>query len=259
MYLEVGVIIADIRATFHLLSAFLHTSGFTSERRCLQFRRNCSSPLLNHQTFKMGITRDSRHKRAASGARRAHYRKKRKFELGRQPAMTKLDSSKRIHEVRTRGGNTKYRALRLDSGNFAWGSEAVTRKTRLIQVRYNATNNELLRTQTLVKGAVVDIDATPFRQWYESHYAQPAFRGAKSTDTDADKKQSNHVKRILEERKKTAKLDPLLEQQFKAGRLLAVISSRPGQSGRADGYILEGKELEFYHHKLQLRKAKHAA
>lgn len=48
--------------------------------------------------------------------------------------MTKLDSSKRIHEVRTRGGNTKYRALRLDSGNFAWGSEAITRKTRLLQV-----------------------------------------------------------------------------------------------------------------------------
>jgi small subunit ribosomal protein S8e len=48
--------------------------------------------------------------------------------------MTKLDSSKRIHEVRTRGGNTKYRAIRLDTGNFAWGSEHVTRKTRLIQV-----------------------------------------------------------------------------------------------------------------------------
>ena len=48
--------------------------------------------------------------------------------------MTKLDSSKRIHEVRVRGGNTKYRALRLDSGNFAWGSESITRKTRLIQV-----------------------------------------------------------------------------------------------------------------------------
>lgn len=61
-------------------------------------------------------------------------RKKRKFDLGRQPAMTKLDSSKRIHEVRTRGGNVKYRALRLDSGNFAWGSESITRKTRLIQV-----------------------------------------------------------------------------------------------------------------------------
>lgn len=61
-------------------------------------------------------------------------RKKRKFELGRQAAMTKLDTSKRIHTVRTRGGNTKYRAIRLDTGNFAWGSEAVTRKTRLIAV-----------------------------------------------------------------------------------------------------------------------------
>ena len=57
-------------------------------------------------------------------------------------------------------------------------------------------------------------------------------------------KKSNHVQRILEQRKKDAKLDPLLESQFGAGRLYAAISSRPGQSGRSDGYILEGKELE---------------
>ena len=41
-----------------------------------------------------------------------------------------------------------------------------------------------------------------------------------------------------------AKIDNLLEAQFGAGRLYATISSRPGQVGRADGYILEGKELE---------------
>ncbi|TXT15818.1 hypothetical protein VHUM_00321 [Vanrija humicola] len=210
----------------------------------------------------MGITRDSRHKRSASGARRAQYRKKRKHELGRQPAMTKLDTSKRVHTVRTRGGNTKYRALRLDTGNFAWGSEAITRKTRLLQVRYNATNNELLRTQTLVKSAVIEIDATPFRQWYESHYAQPAFRakaGTAAAEPTEEVKKSNHVQRVLAERKKDGKLDPHLEQQFKTGRLLAIISSRPGQSGRADGYILEGKELDFYLKKLQSRKQKHAA
>ncbi len=80
-----------------------------------------------------GISRSSRHKRSASGAQRAHYRKKRKFELGRQSANTKL-GPKRIHAVRVRGGNHKYRALRLDSGNFAWGSEHVTRKTRIISV-----------------------------------------------------------------------------------------------------------------------------
>jgi hypothetical protein len=76
-------------------------------------------------------------------------------------------------------------------------------------------------------------------------YAQPAFRGAKPlTEETEEKKQSNHVQRILTERKKDAKIDPLLEAQFKAGRLLAVITSRPGQSGRCDGYILEGKELD---------------
>lgn len=57
-------------------------------------------------------------------------------------------------------------------------------------------------------------------------------------------KKSNHVQRILEQRKKDAKIDPLLESQFGAGRLYAAIASRPGQSGRSDGYVLEGKELE---------------
>lgn len=70
-----------------------------------------------------GITRDSRHKRRATGGRRHPHQKKRKFETGRPAAMTKLGGPKRIHLVRSRGGNTKHRALRLDSGNFSWGSE----------------------------------------------------------------------------------------------------------------------------------------
>ncbi|KAM0747119.1 ribosomal protein S8e [Meredithblackwellia eburnea MCA 4105] len=208
----------------------------------------------------MGITRDSRHKRSASGAQRAHYRKKRKFELGRQPSMTRL-GAKRIHTVRTRGGNTKHRALRLESGNFAWGSETTTRKTRIIGVVYNASNNELVRTNTIVKNCIVQVDAAPFRQWYEAHYAQPVTkRGRKEAAADGEAKaQSNHVKRVFAERAKSAKVDPLLESQFSAGRLYAAISSRPGQSGRADGYILEGKELDFYLRRLRAGKAKHAA
>jgi len=71
-------------------------------------------------------------------------------------------------------------ALRLESGNFSWGSEGISRKTRALTVVYNASNNELVRTNTLVKGAVIQIDATPFRQWYESHYAITL--GKKSAD-----------------------------------------------------------------------------
>ena len=88
---------------------------------------------------------------------------------------------RRIHTVRVRGGNKKYRALRLDVGNFSWGSECYTRKTRIIDVVYNASNNELVRTKTLVKICIVLIDSTPYGQWYESHYALPLGRkkGAK--------------------------------------------------------------------------------
>lgn len=89
--------------------------------------------------------------------------------------MTKL-GAKRVHTIRVRGGNLKHRALRLESGNFAWGSEHCTRKTRLIGVVYNSSNNEIVRTNTLVKGNIIQIDATPFRQWYEAHYAQPVSR-----------------------------------------------------------------------------------
>ena len=107
----------------------------------------------------MGISRDSLHKRRLTGGKKPKYHMKRKFEMGRQMAMTKI-GSKRIRTVRCRGGNLKHRALRLDTGNFSWGSEVCTRKTRVLDVVYNASNNELVRTKTLVKGAVVQIDAT---------------------------------------------------------------------------------------------------
>ena len=54
-------------------------------------------------------------------------------------------------------------------------------------------------------------------------------------------------------------LDANVAVQMTTGRLMAVISSRPGQTGRADGYILEGKELEFYMKKSSKKKGKAAA
>merc|ERR1711976_96994 len=185
-------------------------------------------------------------------------RKKRKFELARPAAMTKL-APQRIHTIRCRGGNKKYRALRLDTGNFSWGSEAVSRKTRIIDVVYNACNNELVRTKTLVKNAIVVIDATPFRQWYEAHYA-PTLGHKKNTKlTEAEeallnKKRSNKTEKKFKERQKEAKVEPVLEDEFASGRVLAAISSRPGQCGRSDGYILEGKELEFSLKKIKSKK-----
>jgi small subunit ribosomal protein S8e len=70
-----------------------------------------------------------------------------------------------------------------------------------------------VRTQTLVKGAVVQVDATPFRQWYHQHYglevgvkkanaASAAAAAAKPKEEPV--KQSAHVVRKHDTRVKAA-------------------------------------------------------
>merc|ERR1711881_265399 len=108
-------------------------------------------------------------KRRATGGKKKPLTKKRKHALGRPPANTKM-GAKRIRTVRCRGGNLKFRALRLDGGNFSWGSESITRKTRILDVVYNVSNNELVRTKTLVKNCIVQIDAAPSKQFYLTYY-----------------------------------------------------------------------------------------
>lgn len=123
---------------------------------------------------------------------------------------------------------------------------------------YHPSNNELVRTNTLTKSAVVQVDAAPFRQWYEAHYGQPLGRRRQRAQAAKEgKKDTEEVKRSKSVEKKQAarfaargKVEGPIEKQFEAGRLYAVISSRPGQSGRCDGYILEGEELAFYQRKL---------
>ncbi|KAG0620908.1 hypothetical protein M758_4G254100 [Ceratodon purpureus] len=180
--------------------------------------------------------------------------------------MTKLSSNKTVRRIRVRGGNSKFRALRLDTGNFSWGSEAVTRKSRILDVVYNASNNELVRTQTLVKNAIIQVDAAPFRTWYSQHYGveigkkkKVVKKDTEETEAAEETKKSKHVEAKIAKRQQGQKLDSHLEDQFASGRLLACISSRPGQCGRSDGYILEGKELEFYQKKIQKKKGKGAA
>lgn len=203
----------------------------------------------------MGISRDSRHKRRLTGGRMPIHNKKRAYEKARPVSNTKLVADKaRIRRVRARGGNLKFRALRLKEGNFNWASEAVTRKTRILDVVYNASNNELVRTKTLVKNCIVQIDATPFSQWYLNHYGlNLVAKKGKDTKTEQPAKSERAQKRV-NERQKDIVIDAKVKEQFAQQRLFACISSRPGQSGRADGYILEGRELEFYAKKIEHKK-----
>ena len=177
--------------------------------------------------------------------------------MGRQPSSTKL-GAKKVRAVRGRGGNYKYRALTIDQGNYVWQSEQITAKTRVLDVVYNATNNELVRTKTVTKNTIVQIDATPFKKYYAEQYEVELGKKKVAAGAEAEKveekKKSKHVLAVLKKRQAGRTLDQHIAEQFNAGRLLACVSSRPGQSGRADGYILEGKELEFYIKKMEKKK-----
>merc|ERR1711965_572807 len=160
----------------------------------------------------MGISRSSQHKRRLTGGKKTIPFKKRKHALGRPMAGTRI-GQKRVRTVRCRGGNTKFRALRLDTGNFSWGSEVCTRKTRILDVVYNASNNELVRTKTLVKNAIVQIDATPFRQWYESHYGVAVGKKKKKEDDVKEEKKSASVTKKVAARQEGRQLDPNVNSQ----------------------------------------------
>ncbi|KAH0789256.1 40S ribosomal protein S8-B [Histomonas meleagridis] len=189
----------------------------------------------------MGITRMGDLKRAKSGARSVAWRNKRNHAVGRPAANTRI-GEKRIHLVRTRGGNYKRRALRLDHGTFSWASENVSRKTRILSTVYHPSDNEFVRTNTLTKGSIVSIDSAPFKQWYERHYG----KGLGRSQYEKPANVSERVKQRWEKLANEAPLANNLVSQFDQGRVLAAIASRPGQCGRADGYILEGEELDFY-------------
>jgi small subunit ribosomal protein S8e len=116
-----------------------------------------------------------------------------------------------------------------------------------------------VRTKTLVKSAVVQIDAAPFRAWYMQHYGKKIGikekNGEKVESVDiTDVKRSNTLATKLKKRNAKHEVALNIDEQFATGRLYALVTSRPGQCGRCDGYVLEGKELEFYLKKMTKKK-----
>jgi hypothetical protein len=95
----------------------------------------------------------------------------------------------------------------------------------------------------------------PFRQWYEAHYGVAVGKKKKKGEEETEEtKKSNSVTKKIATRQDGRVLDPNVNSQFDTGRLYACLSSRPGQCGRADGFILEGKELEFYVKRMARKK-----
>ena len=185
--------------------------------------------------------------------------------MGRQPAGTRLSSNVTVRRVRVRGGNFKFRALRLDAGNYSWGSEVslaelfglfrfqvglIQQKNLLIICRRSPARpgfwrwcttpqitswyalyadlrvphshsrsllkpsllDQQVRTNTLVKNAIVQIDSTPFKQYYAQHYGvelgtqRKIAAGATEETKEEEVKRSSHLQKKLAARNKVSVL-----------------------------------------------------
>ncbi|TBT97799.1 ribosomal protein S8 [Hamiltosporidium magnivora] len=176
----------------------------------------------------MGISRTNRNKRTSTGGKKRTYCKKRKHSLARQTSSTRI-GEERIKSIRVRGGNEKLRALRLNNGVFTIKSHGFTFDAKILQVVYHPTSNELMRTNTLTKSAVLQIESPEAKQFIE---------GVGSKEPTVKE------------------LDPFFFESNEKGNLYAIVTSRPGQVGKADGYVLQGNELQFYVEKLKKKKSK---
>lgn len=93
--------------------------------------------------------------RSPSGARNVANRGKRKAELGRDPAETRLDE-KKLRKIRTRGGNEKLRLATANKINLTDVKSGKTQVTDILGVIENDANPNYVRRNIITKGAVVE-------------------------------------------------------------------------------------------------------
>ena len=98
-----------------------------------------------------------RSKRKTTGGRYIAARKKRLFEKGRDPTLTKLGKTKK-KKVRTKGGNIKISLLKSDTANLFDPETKTYCKVKIKSVLENPANRHFIRRNILTKGAVIETE-----------------------------------------------------------------------------------------------------
>ena len=99
----------------------------------------------------------SRPKRKQTGARYKDYRKKRQYELGREPSFTKL-GKKRLQVLRVMGSNRKLRLLSAETANLFDPKSKSFRQVKIKTITDNPANRHFVRRNIMTKGSVIDTE-----------------------------------------------------------------------------------------------------
>lgn len=82
-------------------------------------------------------------------------RKKRKYEIAREPANTTIGEHE-VKIIRVRGGNVKVRLLKEKYANVAVG-KGVSKKAEILNVVDNPANRTFARSNIITKGAILTV------------------------------------------------------------------------------------------------------
>jgi len=96
--------------------------------------------------------------RKPSGGRNVRDRGKKKSELGRIPAETRI-GDKKLRKIRTRGGNEKLRLANENKINVVNPSSNKSETLEILNVIENEANPNYVRRNIITKGAIVETNS----------------------------------------------------------------------------------------------------
>lgn len=105
----------------------------------------------------MAISQLKSLRKISGGRYKKGARKQKAYELGRDPAFTKI-SNKRSKYIRIKGGHIKSRVLSTDIANLYDPKAKKYEQVKIKSVVENPANRQFVRRNIMTKGAVIDTE-----------------------------------------------------------------------------------------------------
>ena len=96
-------------------------------------------------------------RKPTGGRYKSGFRKKRLYELGREPAFTGL-GARRAKTIRARGNNLKVRLLGTDVANLFDSKTKKYEQVKIKTISGNPANRHFVRRNIMTKGAIIETD-----------------------------------------------------------------------------------------------------
>ena len=105
----------------------------------------------------MAISQLKSLRKHSGGRYKQQGRKKKAYELGRQPAFTKLEK-RRAKYVRTKGAHKKVRLLSTDTANLFDPKAKKYEQVKIKEVVENPANRHFVRRNIMTKGTIIETE-----------------------------------------------------------------------------------------------------